>query len=114
MYVRFLTFKANPRRRSEVEALGDQVFKYVKTLKGFISVHFIISENANEYGSFSLWESRADAIAAGQSIRSKIGRFRTWLPDHLRQKYTKFISQEYNHFPQLSLMLATIAESLTK
>ena len=73
MYVRFLTFKANPRQRSEVEALGDQVFKYVKFLKGFISVHFIISENANEYGSFSLWESRADAIAAGQSIRSKIG-----------------------------------------
>jgi len=73
MYVRFLTFKANPRRRSELEALGDQVFKYVKSLKGFISVHFIISENANEYGSFSLWESRADAIAAGQSIRAKIG-----------------------------------------
>ena len=73
MYVRFLTFKANPRRRSELEALGDQVFKYVKSLKGFISVHFIISENANEYGSFSLWESRADAIAAGQSIRGKIG-----------------------------------------
>jgi heme-degrading monooxygenase HmoA len=73
MYVRFLTFKANPRRRSEVEALGDQVFKYVKSLKGFISVHFIISENSNEYGSFSLWESRADAIAAGQSIRAKTG-----------------------------------------
>jgi len=73
MYVRFLTFKANPSRRLELEALGDQVFKFVKPLKGFISVHFIISENANEYGSFSLWESRADAIAAGQSIRSKIG-----------------------------------------
>jgi heme-degrading monooxygenase HmoA len=73
MYVRLLTFKADSRQRSEVEALADQVFKYVKSLKGFISIHFIISENANEYGSFSLWESRADAIAAGQSIRSKIG-----------------------------------------
>ena len=73
MYARFLTFKAGPDRRPEVEALADQVFEFVKSQQGFISIHFVIAEDENEFGSFSLWESRDDAVAAGESIRSEIG-----------------------------------------
>jgi heme-degrading monooxygenase HmoA len=73
MYARFFTFKAGPDQRSEVEALADHVFKFVKSQQGFISIHFVISEDENEYGSFSLWESSDDAVAAGESIRSEIG-----------------------------------------
>jgi len=73
MYARFFTFKAGPDRRPEVETLADQVFKFVKSQQGFISIHFVINEDQNEFGSFSLWESRDDAVAAGESIRSEIG-----------------------------------------
>ena len=73
MYARFFTFKADSGQRSEVEALADHVFGFMKSLPGFISVHFVISAEENEYGSFSLWESKDDAKAAGESIRSEIG-----------------------------------------
>lgn len=73
MYARFFKFEASPDRRPEVEALADQVFKLAKSLQGFISIHFVIAEDENEFGSFSLWESENDAAAAGESIRSEIG-----------------------------------------
>ena len=71
MYARYFTFKASPGSRSEVEALADQVFGFMKTLQGFVSTHFLFSEDENEYGSLSLWESRQDAESAGESVRSK-------------------------------------------
>jgi heme-degrading monooxygenase HmoA len=73
MYARLFTFKASPDRRPEVEALADQVFKFMKSQQGFISIHFIITEDENEFGSFSLWESRDDAIAVGEAVRSEVG-----------------------------------------
>ena len=73
MYARYFKFTAGPDRRSDVEALADHVFGFMKSLQGFISVHFIISANEDEYGSFSLWKSREDAVAAGESISSEIG-----------------------------------------
>jgi len=72
MYARLITFKADSGQRREVEVLADQVFGFMKSLQGFISVHFIISEDENEYGSFSLWESRDHAGDAGEAIRSEI------------------------------------------
>ena len=71
MYARKLTFKTRSGVRSEVEALADQAFAFMKPLQGFISVHFLISEDENEYGSFSLWESREEAESGGEAIRSK-------------------------------------------
>ncbi len=71
MYARYLTFKANPGVRSDVEALADQAFGLMKSLQGFVSAHILVSEDDNEYGSFSLWESRRDAESAGESVRSK-------------------------------------------
>ena len=73
MYARYFKFKAAPDRRPAVEALADHVFGFMKSLPGFVSVHFIISADENEYGSFSLWESMDDAVAAGVSISSEIG-----------------------------------------
>lgn len=73
MYARFFTFKAGPDRRPEVEVLANKVFEFVKSQQGFISIHFVINEGQNEFGSFSLWESKDDAVTAGESIRSEIG-----------------------------------------
>ncbi len=72
MYARLVTFKADSGKRPEVEVLADQVFGFMKSLQGFISVHFMISGDENEYGSFSLWESRDHAEDAGEAIRLKI------------------------------------------
>ena len=73
MYARLLKFNTEPSRRSEVEAVADKACEIAKQQQGFISIHFIISSNASEYGSFSLWESMDDAEAGGDAIRSQIG-----------------------------------------
>ena len=70
MYARYLKFSADPGKRSEVEALADRAFTIAKQQQGFISIHFLISPDESEYGSFSLWESENDAEAGGTAIRS--------------------------------------------
>lgn len=72
MYARVLVLKAEPSQRTEVEALSNQAFAIMKTLPGFISVHFVISTEENKYGSFSLWESKETALAAGDSLKSQL------------------------------------------
>ena len=71
MYARSFTFKAKSDVRSEVEALADQAFAFMKTLQGFVSVHFMASEDETVYGTFSLWETKQDAEAGGEAIRAK-------------------------------------------
>lgn len=73
MYARFLKFNTDPSRRPQVEALADSVFEIAKKQQGFISIHFIISSDESEYGSFSLWESENDAEMGGSAIRSETG-----------------------------------------
>lgn len=72
MYARLLKFNTDPSRRSEVEALADSVFALAREQKGFISIHFFISSDESEYGSFSLWETENDAAAGGSAIGSEI------------------------------------------
>ena len=43
-----------------------------KQQQGFISIHFIISPDESEYGSFSLWESQDHAETGGGAIRSQL------------------------------------------
>jgi heme-degrading monooxygenase HmoA len=72
MYARFLKFNTDPSRRSEVEAVADRAFAIAKQQQGFISIHFVISSDESEYGSFSLWESENDAETGGSAIRSEV------------------------------------------
>ena len=72
MYARFLKFNTDSSRRSEVEALADRAFAIAKQQQGFISIHFVISSDESEYGSFSLWESKNDAETGGSAIRSEV------------------------------------------
>ncbi len=72
MYARVLVLRAEPSKRPEVEALSNQAFAIMKTLPGFISVHFVISAEEDKYGSFSLWESKEAALAAGDSLQSQL------------------------------------------
>ena len=72
MYARYFTFKSRSGVRSEVEALADKVSAFMKSQQGFVSVHFLVSEDETEYGSFSLWESKQDAESGGASVRSEM------------------------------------------
>ena len=71
MYARYLKFNADPSKRPEVEALANRAFAIAKQQQGFISIHFVISSDESEYGSFSLWESKNEAEAGGAAIRSE-------------------------------------------
>lgn len=71
MYARHFIFKAHPGKRPEVEALADQAFGFMKSLQGFVSAHFLVSEDEGTFGTFSLWESKQAAESAGESLRSK-------------------------------------------
>ena len=73
MYARKFSFKAKSGSRSEVEKIADQAFGIMKSLDGFISLHILISEDDDEYGSFSLWDSEENAKSGGDVVRSKTG-----------------------------------------
>lgn len=71
MYARYFTFKSNPENRKVIEAMADDIFAYTKTLKGFVSATYVISEDEKEYGSFTVWDSKEEAEEAGELVREK-------------------------------------------
>lgn len=72
MYSRHFTFEAKPESRKLIEEMADEIYRHTKTLKGFVSATYTVSEGETEYGSFTVWQTKADAEAAGASIREKI------------------------------------------
>ncbi|MDH3375967.1 MAG: hypothetical protein OEQ39_03245 [Gammaproteobacteria bacterium] len=72
MYARNFTFKTIAENRKIIEELADEIFSYTKSLQGFVSATYTVSEDETEYGSFTIWETKEDAIAAGASIREKV------------------------------------------
>ncbi|MFQ5971930.1 MAG: antibiotic biosynthesis monooxygenase family protein [Alphaproteobacteria bacterium] len=72
MYARLLTFRLGPGTRETGEKLADEFYPLMKSLKGFRSVAFLMwDEEAGEFGSFSLWETKEDAEAAGDVLRAR-------------------------------------------
>ncbi len=69
MYARHLSFHSTPENRPEIEALADRAFSLMKSLDGFVTAHFLISDDETTYGSFSLWETKEDADAAASQLR---------------------------------------------
>lgn len=72
MYARYLTFKSSPEHRDAIEAMADGMYEYIKTLQGFVSVTYVLSEDETMYGSFSVWETKADADNAGIALGEKL------------------------------------------
>jgi len=71
MYARYFSFKSTPERRKDIEALADDIVVYTRSLKGFVSATYLISEDETHYGSFTIWDSKQDAEAGGAAIREK-------------------------------------------
>ncbi len=83
MYARHLTFRSTPDNRPEIEAFAREVYALFQTLDGFVSVTFGVSEDEIEYGSFSLWETKAAAESAGKRAGEEIA------PKHHRVMMTE-------------------------
>jgi quinol monooxygenase YgiN len=85
MYARYFTFSSTPENRKAIEDMANEAYSHTKSLNGFLSATYVISEDELEYGSFSVWESKEAAEAAGASIREKfmsaIGELATAPPE---------------------------------
>jgi len=80
MYARLLIMQLGPGMRDAATAMADEAFKLTRTLNGFVSANYLIfDEESGEYGSMSIWQSKADADAAA-------GRLTPWLEQHAAGK----------------------------
>ena len=72
MYARYFTFESTAENRKMIEEMADDIYGYTKSLQGFVSATYTVSEDETGYGSFTVWQTKEDAEAAGASIREKV------------------------------------------
>lgn len=72
MYARHFTFKSTAENREAIEEMADTIYEHSKSLRGFISATYTISDDATEYGSFTVWQSKEEAESGGESIREVV------------------------------------------
>jgi hypothetical protein len=70
MHARLLTMNVGPGMRSFATGLADEGFKMAKAQPGFVNAtYLVIDEAAGEYGSLTVWNTNADAMAAAEKLR---------------------------------------------
>ncbi len=72
MYGRLNLMQGRPEDRAKMEALADRFAPLFRRQKGFRDVAFFADEPAGLYGTFSRWDSREDAEAAGEALRAEL------------------------------------------
>ena len=72
MYARHFTFKSSAQHRQAIENMADRIYEFTKTLSGFVSATYLVSDDETEYGSLTIWQSKEQAEEAGAAIREKI------------------------------------------
>jgi heme-degrading monooxygenase HmoA len=72
MYACLTTIRLSAGMRASMEQRADRSAPLYRDMQGFRSVTYLIDETTNEYGSFSVWDSRADAEAAGATTRARM------------------------------------------
>lgn len=68
MQARLVMFTMGPGKRAVAEKMADQFLAAMKSLQGFKGATFLVDERVGEYGALSLWESKAEAEAAGEAL----------------------------------------------
>jgi quinol monooxygenase YgiN len=68
MYIRLVTFQAAPGKKSEVAAIADQFIPHIKAKPGNRSCHFLMDDEAGEYGMVIFWDTKENADAAKAAI----------------------------------------------
>jgi heme-degrading monooxygenase HmoA len=72
VYACLTTIRLAPGQRSIQEQRANRSAAIYRGMNGFRSVTYLIDETGNEYGTFSVWDSRADAEAAGAATRARM------------------------------------------
>jgi quinol monooxygenase YgiN len=72
MYASTTMFTVSPGMRERMEQLADRMLVGMRQMNGFVSITFVMDDEANEYGGFALWESKDDAEAAMIQTGSKL------------------------------------------
>jgi heme-degrading monooxygenase HmoA len=74
MHARLVIFKLGPGQRSTIQALARQFDPLYRAQPGFKELYVIADDVSGQYGSYSVWESQADADAANAVIAPRLQR----------------------------------------
>ncbi len=74
MYGRLSMMQGQPGDRARMEPIADRFLPLFQRQQGFRDVTFFLDERSGLYGSFSRWDSRDAAEAAGEAMRSEVQR----------------------------------------
>ena len=72
MYARLVLINLEPGSLAVTEKLAEEHALILRDLKGIKSVTFFSDDEAGEYGSFSIWETREDAEAITGSANLQV------------------------------------------
>jgi heme-degrading monooxygenase HmoA len=72
MYARVVIFKLAPGQGATIRVLADEFDPLYRAQPGFKELYVLADELSGEYGSFSVWESKADADAANAVIAPQL------------------------------------------
>jgi heme-degrading monooxygenase HmoA len=74
MHARLVIFKLGPGQRSTIQALAREFDPLYRAQPG-LNEHYVVADDPRgQYGSFSVWESQADADAANAVIAPRLQR----------------------------------------
>lgn len=69
MYARIVKFTLGSGTRDDATAMADKFYPITKALPGFVSAtYFIHDEQAGDYGSVTVWQTKADAESAAEKL----------------------------------------------
>ena len=69
MYARVIKFTLASGTRDDAIAMADKFYPITKTLPGFVSATYLIyDEQAGDYGSITVWQTKADAENAAEKL----------------------------------------------
>lgn len=69
MYARLTTFALRPGTRAEAEEIAGRFFQLLCEQPGHRHSTFYFTEGGDQFGSFSVWDSREHAEAVTQNVR---------------------------------------------
>ncbi len=70
MYARLNKMNVGPGQREFAEGMADKIAPVMRSLNGFRSVTFMGDFETGEIGGLSVWETKEDADAAGETMAS--------------------------------------------
>ena len=72
MYARLVRFTFGPGKRTEAQALADELVPLIASQPGCERAVVFGDDSDGEFGIFVLWQTEAEAEAAAQLVRPKL------------------------------------------